>query len=403
MLTSAHRIVSYDFVRRRIIPDRLERKRDAGYLRAAARMLAVYRRGIGAARGELHRRVERVLESFADCSPRRTQAFCKLLDDVSSFAADARTAARLRREVFTRAAGSHPLVARAEGMFESTVLEVRQRIAAELGRSWEEIERDMFADVIELQRLATFPHDLQPADLLATYNVAQTQALLYRATRVTVVAGADLKTILRHAKLAGLMHTIRRLDDGSYRFTFDGPASAMRSTSRYGIRFARMVPKLLSCRGWRLEATVLGPRDQLLGFELSPADRLRSPLAAPDPFDSALEADIIARWDASPPEGWTLERETEILHRGQEVLTPDFVLRHRGEPLPRYIELVGYWTPEYLQKKAMQLSKFSQYRWILIVPSDNAAFAEIAQLPTLVLRGKFQPGELVRLALRHPS
>lgn len=399
MLTSSQCIVSYDFARRRVVADRLERKRDARYLRGAARMIAIYRQGIGLSRGELHGRVERVLDSFPDCPPRRVQAFCKLLDDLSSFAADSRSAASLRREVFTRAAASHPLVGRAEGIFESTVGQVRDRLANELGRSWEEIERDLFADVIELQRLTTFPDDLQAADLLAMYNVAQTQTLLYRATRVTVVAREDLKTILRHAKLAGLMHTIRRLDDGSYRFTLDGPASSLRSTSRYGIRFARMVPKLLSCRGWWLHATILGPKNQLFGFELSPADRLRSPLAPPAPFDSALEAEIISRWEASRPEGWTLERETEVLHRGQEVLTPDFVLRHRDHPLPTYVELVGYWTPEYLRKKAAQLAKFRQQRWILIVSRSNATFAEALQLPTLHLRGKFQPAELVRLAL----
>lgn len=401
MLTSAQSIVAYDYARRIVVADRLSRKRDARYLRAAARMIAIYRRGLGTPRGELHRRVARVLESFEDCPPRRVAGFCKLLDDASRFTAEARFAAELRRQVFTLAADSHPLVTRPEGIFESTLDEVHRKIAAALGRPWQEIEASLFADVIELQRLQAFDSGLQPADLLAIYNVAQTQALLYRAVRMTVLASEDKKTILRHAKLAGLMHEIRRLDDGRYRFIFDGPASALRNTSRYGVRFARMIPKLLSCRGWQLQATITGPANQVFHFHLSPADRLRSPLASPAPFDSALEEEIIERWNAEPPEGWRLERESEILHLGQQVFTPDFVLRRGSDGSPIYVELVGYWTPEYLQEKAERLRQFASHRWILIVSKSHTKFAQRVQLPTLQLKGKFKPKKLVEIAMTH--
>ncbi|WP_164102410.1 DUF790 family protein [Candidatus Laterigemmans baculatus] len=398
MLTSAQCIVEYDFARRLAVPDRLSRKRDERYLRAAARLLAIYRRGVGSPRGELHRRVGRVLEAFDDCPPRRVAAFCKLLDDASSFASAGRSAAELRRRVFSLAADRHPLVTRPEGIFESTLEQAHREIAAELGRSWQEIEANLFADVIELQRLQAFDSDWQPAELLAAYNVAQTQALLYRAVRMTVTASEDMKTILRHAKLAGLMHEIRRLEDGRYWFIFDGPASALRNTSRYGVRFARMIPKLLSCQGWQLQATIAGPRNQFLEFRLSPDDRLRSPLAAPEPFDSTLEAEIVERWHAATPDGWRLERESEILHRGQQVFTPDFVLRREGDDSPIYVELVGYWTPEYLDEKRNQLQQFASHRWILIVTKSNSKFTERAQLPTLQLTGTFKPTELVELA-----
>ena len=66
---------------------------------------------------------------------------------------------------------------------------------------------------------------------------------------MTVWASDDFKTILRYAKLARLMHTIVRTGEGRYRFRFDGPASVLRHTRRYGAAMARFLPALIACRG----------------------------------------------------------------------------------------------------------------------------------------------------------
>src|SRR6266566_7853476 len=102
MLTSEQSIVSYQ--RGLATPDRLTRRAHAHYLAHAERMLAVYRRGVGRTRRELHRAVESVLADEPDCDSRRVGAFCKLLDDLGEFDRDARgESAKLRVKVFTLA------------------------------------------------------------------------------------------------------------------------------------------------------------------------------------------------------------------------------------------------------------------------------------------------------------
>lgn len=416
MLTSAQSIVHYDFFRREIRPDRLSRQAHAHYLRAAASMLAIYRNGSGEIRQNLHRRVETVLDRLGDCPPRRAAAFCKLLDDASTYRDNRRNAASLRRRVFQAAAPLHPLVSRSEGMFEHTVADARKQIAEQLGCDWETVEANLFADVIELQSLQSFVwqddrgNELGPSDLLAAYNVGQVQAALYRAVSLTVLARQDLKTVVRHAKLAGLMHRITRIEDDPerprYRFQFDGPASALRQTWRYGVRFATFIPKLLTCREWQLRAAVLGPaaggrRDAVFHLNLSSEDGLASPKSAPAEFDSQQEAEIVRQWEIAAPEGWSLTRESEILQRNQTVVTPDFILRQRGRPHePIYIELVGYWTPEYLEAKSRQLLAFADRRWILIIPEKNQKRHAVPEgLPILSLKKQFDPAALVELAV----
>jgi hypothetical protein len=191
MLTSDQSIVVYD--KGVAEPDRLTRGRHTHYLAHAERMLSIYRAGIGRTRRELHREVEAVLASEPDCEARRIAAFCKLLDDASDYQHDARAAAELRLRVFSLAAAHHPLVSERSRLFEKVEAAVKEQIAVELARPWGEIERDLYADVMDQHRLERFDGYPDPEALLSRYNVAQVQACLYRAERATVLAREDLK------------------------------------------------------------------------------------------------------------------------------------------------------------------------------------------------------------------
>jgi hypothetical protein len=367
MLTKELAIAEYDFERGRILPDRLTRRTHAQYVRYAERMLRVYRTGGGMTRRGLHRAVHEVFFREPDCPARRIDAFCKLLDDASVYEKDRRgKAANLRRQVFRLAARKHPLVNKADGLFETEQQQVKSDIARELGRSWEDIDGELFADVIEFHRLAQFDGYEDAAALLARYNVAQVQAALYGAESMTVWARADFKTVLRYAKLARLMHTITRTGDGQYRLRFDGPASVLRSTRRYGVAMARFLPALIACRDWRLHAVIHGRAAWKLQLDLSSEDGLVSHLPSPDEFDSSVEEAFATKWGQDPREGWLLDREGEILNRGQKVFVPDFVFRHE-DGCTILLEIIGFWTPEYLKAKEETLRQFEDAHVLLAV------------------------------------
>jgi predicted nuclease of restriction endonuclease-like RecB superfamily len=365
MLTRALAIADYD--RGRIFPDRLRRRTHSQYGAYAERMLGVYRQGRGRTRRDLHRAIHAIFADETDCPTRRIDAFCKLLDDVSIFEQGSPgEAAALRGKLFRLAAPLHPLVKCPDRFFEHAEAEAKAALAAQLGCRWEELDRRLFADVMECHRLETFEGFPSAEALLARYNVAQVQVALFAATEMTVWATEDFKTILRYAKLARLMHTIRRHGDSGYVIRFDGPASVLRGTRRYGVAMARFLPALLACRGWRLHATLQTQRrGWQVSLDLSPADQLTSHLPPPEEFDSKVEEAFAQRW-GGPREGWSLLREAEVLHRGQKVFVPDFVLRHEdGRQV--LLEIVGYWTPEYLQAKFETLRQFQDHRVLLAI------------------------------------
>jgi predicted nuclease of restriction endonuclease-like RecB superfamily len=384
MLTKQLAIADYD--KGRVLPDRLSRKSHAQYTACAERMLQIYRRGIGRTRRDLHLAVHAVLAEEVDCPGRRIDAFCKLLDDVSTFAKGRHgQAAALRKQIFRQAAPLHPLVSSADRLCKHTEATAKALIAAELGRSWEEIDQQLYADVPECHRLEAFRGYASGAALLARYNVAQVQVALFRAVEMIIWATADFKIILRYAKLAGLMHTIRKLSEGRYEIRLDGPASVLRGTHRYGVAMAKFLPALIACRGWRMHAVLQTRRAGcLISLDLSPDDHLTSHLPAPEEFDSRVEEQFAKRW-GDQREGWSLHREGEILHQGQKVFVPDFVLRHEdGRAV--LLEIVGFWTPEYLQAKLQTLRAFQDHK--ILVAAAKPASRHIADLPAETIHYK---------------
>jgi predicted nuclease of restriction endonuclease-like RecB superfamily len=271
--------------------------------------------------------------------------------------------------VFSRITRFHPLVEIPDQLFEHDERKIKAQLADELGSSWDEIEHGLYADVIAFQRLEEFDGYPNASALLSRYNVAQLQACLYRAESMTVMATDDLKTILRYAKLAKLLHDIVRLGPSKYRFTFSGPASVLRQTRRYGVNFAKFLPALLACKGWRMTASLKTPWNTFARLNLSDSDGFTSHLPPPDEFDSSLEESLAEKFGPQR-DGWRLIREGEILHDRQKTFVPDFTFRHE-DGTQVLLEIVGFWTPEYLAHRRETLRQFRDHTILIAVPEKS--------------------------------
>jgi predicted nuclease of restriction endonuclease-like RecB superfamily len=133
---------------------------------------------------------------------------------------------------------------------------------------------------------------------------------------------------------------------------------------------AKFLPALLVCSEGKMQARIQHRRSKWENiFRLSPADGLTTNHADPDLFDSALEESFAKRWGDKPRAGWTMIREGEVLSVGQKVFVPDFVFRHAsGERV--LMEIVGFWTPEYLTAKLETLNRFKDHQIMLAIADD---------------------------------
>ena len=368
MLTSEQSIVEFD--RGRAIVDRLTQGRHRHYVEYADRMLSIYRHGKGQQRKWLHRGVESLFADEPDCPTRRIEAFCRLLDDRSTYQADAPgRAANLRLAVFTKASRLHPLVQTPDRLFEHAEAQTKTQIADELGMSWDQIEQSLYADVMSYQRLERFNGYDNGQALLSRYNVAQLQACLYRAEHMVITTAGDFKTILRYAKLARLLLEIERLNTSTYRITLTGPASILDRTRRYGVSFAQFLPSLLSCHDWQMTALIQTPWKGQARLQLTDKEGFRSHLPPPDQFDSGIEAALADKF-GDERDGWRLIREGVILHDRQKTFVPDFVFRHE-DGTEVLLEIVGFWTPQYLALRRATLQTFRNRHILIALPEAS--------------------------------
>jgi len=371
MLTAALRVYHWDRRTSSISSDRLE----DDTLPVLARGLDVYRARAGQTRGQVRNAARLALEELR---PDRIEPVVKLLDDAASWSwPPAARAGERRLAVFEAAASRHPLLETdAAHAVLAEVLGAEDSGEAPVPR--------LYADYPEFHRLTGFPADYTAETLRADYDLAQAQALLYSATRVIVEARRDFKHILRYARLARLLHHVERIrgkDDG-YRFVFDGPNSILRRTRVYGVDFARFLAALVRLPDWRLTAEIELRRGwRPFTFTLAAEDRLGAGLPAPPEFDSDLE-EAIARKFGRERSGWTLHREAAVLDAGRALLVPDFVFRHE-DGTEVVLEIVGYWTPEYVADKLRRLAAVRSVNLLVAVPRRLALRA--GKLPATVL------------------
>jgi predicted nuclease of restriction endonuclease-like RecB superfamily len=370
MLTRQQRVYHWERQDSSICSDRLAAE-DIPHLRRA---LGVYRSMMGERLAQVR---DRARAALAGLRPDRIEAVVQILDDVATYEwpRGGQAAAR-RMRVFERAARDHPLLdGNAAGghlaaVYGEAPAEHGGRVAL------------LYADYPEFHQLHAFPPSYGADDLRADYDLGQAQALLYSALRVTVDAGAALGHIVRYARLSRLLHRIERAPGDRYRFVFDGPNSILRHTHAYGVDFARFLAALVQAPDWRFTAEIVlrkGWRPLL--FTLTPADGLRSRVPAPRLFDSTLESSLADKFGPER-EGWTLRREASVLEAGNALLVPDFVFRH-ADGTEVFLEIVGYWTPEYLTEKLGKLARVRSPSVLVAVP--RARQLETGPLPHAVL------------------
>jgi hypothetical protein len=256
---------------------------------------------------------------------------------------------------------------------------VLDRVAHSLGVSTAELEDALFGDLPGERMVVPLDPPLAPQELALRANLVLVQALLFRATAATIDLDGNARAVVRHAKLHGLICQVAGRQPGADAATMDlsGPLSIFQRTLIYGRALSRVVPFLAWCRRFRLRATcLLGER--LLRLDLASGDPFL-PSAEPREYDSRLEERFARDLRRAAPD-WDVIREPEPVRAGHSLCFPDFALVHRVDPSRRWlVEIVGFWTPEYLARK-LALYRAAEIENLILCIDEDRQCAE-ADLP----------------------
>ncbi|MFC7080973.1 DUF790 family protein [Halorussus caseinilyticus] len=326
----------------------------------AARVLGTYQGHVGEPRERLDAALSD-LEGEADHF-KLVRGFAKLLEREALFETRAEVPPeRARRAAFETAeeVGVVSESERAEALTTAS-----QRLAANADP--ESVADSLYADLDERQVLTEFDARWSPDELLAQYNLSLAQTALFDATEVRVRT-SDPKALVSAVKRLRLLYEIRKTGAGR-EVVVTGPDALFRSTRRYGTRFARLLRTVAKADEWTLSATVddYGTERTL---SLSDDDPVAVPGTEPVAdvsFDSGVEADFAARFESLDLD-WDLTREPEPLETGARVMIPDFAFDYEHADFRVFFEIMGFWTPEYVEKKLGQLETVEDVEMLVAV------------------------------------
>lgn len=352
-----------------IIPKRLPIAAD--YLAIAKEQITCFQESIGQTKGELSQKLLILEGDSPDYKIKR--GFAHLLTNhFANFEIISPLEPQeLRKRVFEQAANFVPIPQNRSLILEKIAQQLSQELNQEIFPV--ALEKGLYADLAENKILTQFDAPT-PENLIHRFNLSQIQGIFYRASYLIINVHrndpGEYKYLFRYLKLFRLMTYIEGDADTGFTITIDGPTSLFKANSRYGIEIAKLIPALLHVTHWNLKAQ-LQYKDSYTGtikkqqFNLEDNCGLVSHYSPGKPYDSMLEESFAKRWLQLKTE-WQLEREVDLVPLPGGVMIPDFRLVHPDGRV-FLLEIVGYWRPEYLQKKFLQVKSAQANNLILAV------------------------------------
>ncbi len=241
----------------------------------------------------------------------------------------------------------------------------------------ESLAAALYSDVSSERRIApgSAPPDARTLALEA--NLALAQGLLRASGSLEIDLGGSSRAVVRQILLQRLLCTVRPAA-GGVRIEVSGPLALFRHTTLYGRALASIVPTLRGADRFAIRAR-LALHGRPRTVRIASGDPIFPPGDAPRRFDSKLE-ERFARDFARAATDWDVVREPEPIAVDGTWLFPDFALVDRRDPARRWLlEIVGYWTPEYLASKLERLRRAGRADLILCL--DDRFIGPKTELP----------------------
>jgi len=308
-------------------------------------VLSVFKSGIGKKKWEIRLEIKEL--AYTQDLSKLVDGLTKLMERKCEFVVDSPVDPYALRKIVFELSSKSDVITR----------EDRNKIIKKVGERMNHlnVDRYLYADM-EGEHVLTGVNEV---DLVGEYNLSLLQTLLFRCIELKIRMSDGYKEVFRAIKYCGLMY-----DYSNGTITITGPLSLLKMTEKYGNGMARVLPSVIPSKNWELEGKIV-LHNQMFNLKLSSNDGVHFPPNCYDrkEFDSGVE-ETFARRFRSLVDGWEIVREPEPLLAGKRVMIPDFAFVRKN--IRVLIEIVGFWTKEYLEKKMRKLSLLNEPMVILV-------------------------------------
>lgn len=329
-------------------------ERDHPWLTA---LIDVYDQFVGRPRQELDARLGEPLG--IECPPRRRAIALHVLDRIYRGAVTSAVPPPAVRAALFGAAARR----------DRPALHVIEDVAAGLAITPQDLSAALFADVPALRRVSGPDHPPSAPLIALSANEEIVRRLVFRAAHVRIRVLGAAHAVVRQAKLGGLITIVRPGSrPGAVQLDVSGPFAVFRRTLVYGRMLARLIPIVAASGRFEVQCScdLDGRRREVVvrsGDPIRPAIIRR--------YDSKLEERFARDFRRAAPE-YDVIREPEPVPAGGTLIFPDFAVRRRDDPRRRWmIEIVGFWTADYLKRKLAHLRAAGIPDLILCIDADR--------------------------------
>lgn len=292
--------------------------------------------------------------------------------------------------------------------------------AAGLGLEAARLDELLYLDAEERALLARPGPVPSAEEVQRRYNRWAVETLLLHASQIEFTfeqpSGPAIKQVYFLAKWHGLVCDASRMGD-AVTVVVQGPFEVFGPRTRHGPELARFALRLLAGplaareRAPEAVATVhLNGRPYEFHLDAQICRALRGADEAIETatlYDSTVEAEFSRAFVGLARRGeadaWELVREPDPIISADLVFIPDFALERSGQRV--YLEIIGFWTPDYKERKRAKLLRLAQQEPALelALAIDAALAGEFVGLPYPVVpfRRRLAATAVLRLLREH--
>jgi len=240
-----------------------------------------------------------------------------------------------------------------------------------LGLASRDVEQVLWADLPNERPIELRQGRPPAAEVAAHANVGLAQRSLARAHAVELRVRGDAGPLMRAVAARGLIAATSLAPDGATVFAIAGPLALCHRTSVYGRALGGLVPLRGGCDDFEMQIRAEA-RGQLYELVVA-APALLPALPAPRPWKlvERLARDLEKR-------GFSLERAPAPIASPHGIVCPDLRVEVAapsglaGDARSVWLEVVGFWTPEYLARKVARYAAAGIRDVVLCVDSERA-------------------------------
>ncbi len=241
----------------------------------------------------------------------------------------------------------------------------------------------------------------KPEEVIGYYNFMLLNSLLRHSSSITLNfstesksylgSGHLLKEVIYRVKRKGLLFNAF-LKHNSVTLRISGPYELFSKPTKYGEKISSVLvgifPLMKSFKPWLLKAHIhLNRKDYVLKIDSVSPPLLWQPQLTFLDFNSKVEKQLF--WNLSTLQDLILIREPGLIPVGDKVFLPDFKIKYKGKEV--YLEVIGYWRKEYIEKKIevlKEISKKQNLKMLFLIDKKLKSFFEKFNLPIIYFERK---------------